>query len=566
MRKIYFVIFASIIVAGLCFAQGGAWGTAAIDDVMGMHKNPGYLGLGHGFESAFFGSFSSDSNSNLNIKNTHGFLLNMNGLAGGYENIVGSKRWTLGGGVGDRSFGIGYLRTWSANDAWGEGWRNGWVFGTMVRPWSFVSAGWAYESTPTMEGHRFGLALRPATWRVTLFGDIIKPNEIEWKDMDWGVGGELHLVDGIRLFGRYDYYGDGTDEGISAGVRIDNPFGGVGGIAAGTTDEMSDFTVYSMASSQKFPSIFPTPKYALRIDLAGDYSERPRGGLFGGRKKTFIRLIKTLDEAARDKEVEALVIRYRFPSLDFGQTEELRTVLDKFKKAGKPILLYADNLGNLSYYLASVADYIAIPPSGSGVDIIGLRAEMRFFKGTLEKVGVKPDFVSIGEYKSAMEMFMLNKPSEHAAQNMNEILDGYEAEFVSGIAQGRGLSDDAVRGLIDNGPYTDLEAESLGLVDSLMYLDEFEKYVEEERHLKTRPFAIYAMHEKRDMDWGQPDRIAVIVIDGNIVKGKGGSGGLFGGSSIGEREIVAAVRAAKNNRSVKGILLRVSSGGGSALA
>ena len=566
-----FIILAVILATGFCFAQGSSWGVAAIDDAMGIHANPGYLGLGHGFESAMFGSFSSDSNSTLDIENTHGFLLNMNGFGCGYENIVGLKRWSLGAGVGDRTFGIGYLRTWSAHDSWGEGWRNGWIFGTMVRPVKFASAGWAYENTPAMEGHRFGLALRPVTWRVTLFGDVTKPNDVEWEDLSWAVGGELHLVDGIRLFGRYDYYGedvvgDPVDQ-ISAGFRLDNPFGGVGAIAAsGLDDEWSDYTIYSLASSKELPSLFPMPKYSLRITLSGDYSERPRGGFFGGKSKSFTRLIKTLDEAAQDNEVKALVIRYKFPSLNFAQAEELRNVLEKFKENDKPILLYADNLGNLSYYLASVADFIAIPPSGSGVGIIGLHAEMLFFKDALEKVGVAPDFINIGDYKSAMEMFTRTEPSEPAAMNMNEILDVYENEFLSGIAEKLDISPEKAGEVVDNGPYNDLESDFLGLVDSLMYWDEFEEYISDERDIKTQPFGVYAMREHRGMHWGQPDRIAVIVIDGSIIKGSGGGGGLFGGNKTGEKEIIAAVKAAKNNKSVKGILLRISSGGGSALA
>ncbi|RKZ28866.1 hypothetical protein DRQ36_09795, partial [bacterium] len=386
----------------------------------------------------------------------------------------------------------------------------------------------------------------------------------------WAVGGELHVINGIRFFGRYDYYGedDAGDplDNMTAGLRIDNPFGGTGFLArTGPNDEYSEFSVYSISGSKQFPSILPMPKRALRIDLSGDYVERPRKGLFSASRKTFSRILRVLEEAAVDDKINGLVIRWRSPGINFAQAEELRAVFKKFGECDKPVILYADNLGNLSYYLASAADYVVISPTGGGVNLIGLRAELMFFKGTLDKIGVEGDFVTAGDYKSAVEMFMRTEPSEFAAENMNELLDGLEKQFAGAIAESRGMTIEQVKAIIDGGPYTDIEAESLGLVDTLLYWDQFEDYVKDEHNLKTDPIGLYAFRERREMQWGEPDRIAVIVVDGNIVHGKGG-GGILGGTSSGDREIVAAIDAARKNKSIKGIMLRVDSGGGSAVA
>jgi protease-4 len=554
------------------FAQGPKWGVAAVDDPWGMRVNPGYLGLGYGAETALWGTFNSDSLSNIEIENSHGFLMNLDGIGFGYDRTDKVYRWTLGMGAGDASFGFGYLHTWSAADEWGGGWKNGWIFGAIARPVKYVSLGWSYEDTPEYkETHRFGVALRPATWRVSLFADAIKPNELEWKDLMWGAGGELHIIDGIRLFGRYDFFANdsiaGTFDQFSLGVRFDNPFSGVGAVAVqGLEDEFDQYTVYSVTSAQQLRSLIPMPKHALRLDITGDFAERPRGGIFSSGGKSFSRLIRTLDKAADDNEIVGLVIKWENPSLSIAQAEELKNTLEKFKGAGKPILLFSKTLGNIGYYVASVADYIAISPTGGGVDITGLRAEMMFFKGTLDKLGIKGDFLHAGQYKSAMEMFTRTEPSEAAAKNMNEILDALDKEFISGIARARKLSFEKVKAIVDNGPYTDLESDSLGLVDSLMYWEDFENYVKKTRKLKATPFGAYAMRDDRKMDWGAPDKIAVIVIDGNIVDGNGGGGGLFGGNSTGDKEIIEAVNAAKKDRSVKGILLRIDSGGGSAMA
>ncbi len=569
-----------LIIIGSASAQNPAWGVATVDDLRGIRLNPGYLGLGHGTETALMASFSSDSLANIDITNHHGFLMNMNGLGWGYERQGDIYRWTLGAGVGDRTFGIGYLRTWSSAEAWGDGWRNGWIFGMNARPYEFLAMGYSYQNTPEIPGlHTLGVGLRPATWRVTFFGEIAKPDATAWEDFfefDWqdkvyyAFGGELHIVKGLRFFGRYDYYGEGPDEPIdnfTAGIRFDNPFSGTGfETMSGPTDDWDRYSIYSIASSKRLPSLIPMPKSALRMDLAGSYVENQRASLFGSKGKSFARLLRTLESAAEDEEVDGLIIKWRDPSFGYAQAEELRAVLMKFKGNGKPIVLYADYLGNLSYYLASVADFIAISPTGSGVNILGLRANMSFFKGTFDKVGIQPDFLNAGKYKSAMEMFTREEPSEFAAQNMNELLDALDNVFVEGIAESRNMTSERVRQIIDGGPYTDLEAIELGLVDSLMYWDEFEEYVKKERKLKTSPIGTYALQTERTVEWGEPDRIAVIVVDGNIVYGRGGSGGLMGGSRTGNTEIVAAIEAAAKNKSIKGILLRVDSGGGSAIA
>lgn len=574
------VIIICVIALQTLVAQGPAWGVATVDDLRGIRLNPAYLGLGHGVETALTASFSTDTLTDMDITNHHGFLMNLGGLGLGYQRERDLYRWTLGLGVGDRTFGVGYLRTWTASDAWGGGWRNGWILGMNARPYEFVSAGYSYQNTPEVPGlHTLGIGLRPATWRVTFFGEIAKPDATAWEDFfegNWenkvyyAVGGELHIVDGVRFFGRYDYYGEGDSDpvdNIAAGIRLDNPFSGIGFEAlSGSDDDWDMYSIYSTASSQRLPSLIPMPKHTLRMDLTGNYVENPRASLFGTSGKPFSRLVRTLDDAATDDEIEGLIIRWQNPALSYAQTEELRNTLLKFKENDKPIVLYADVLGNVSYYLASVADFIAIPPSGGGVNILGLRANMTFFKGTLDKIGVEADFLHAGKYKSAMEMFMRKEPSEFAAQNMNEIMDALEDVFVEGIAQDRNMTAEEVRDIIDNGPYTDLEALELNLVDSLMYWDEFDEYVKDERNMETSPIGIYAFQEDRSMEWGEPDRIAVIVVDGSIVYGNGGAGGLFGGARTGNKEIVRAVNAAKNNNSVKGILLRVDSGGGSALA
>jgi len=580
MRNTRLFIIAMVLTVTIAIAQGPAWGVATVDDLRGMRLNPAYLGLGHGVETALTGCFCTDTSANMAITNNHGFSMNLSGLGVSYKRNAGLYSWSLGAGAGDRMFALGYLRTWTADDSWGGGWKNGWIFGMTTRPWEFLAAGYSFEDTPEADKlHRLGIGLRPATWRVTLFGEIAKPGTTSWNDffdgywenkVYYAVGGELHIVDGIHLFGRYDYYGEGeTDpvDNITVGMRLDNPFGGVGFEAmSGPEDEWDRYTLYSTSSIKELPSVIPMPKYSLRIDLTGNYEENPRMSFFASKSKSFSRLIRTLEDAIEDNEIEGLVIRWRNPGLSFAQAEEFRRTLMKFRANEKPVILYADYLGNVSYYLASAADYIAISPTGGGVNLIGLRAELMFFKGTLDKIGVTPDFVTAGKYKSAMEMFTRTEPSEFAAQNMNEILDALDRVFIDGIAEAHGLSAEEVRKIVDGGPYTDIEAIEVGLVDSLMYWDEFEEYIDDERELETAPIGLYAFREKREVEWGEPDRIAVIVIDGNIVYGNGGPGGIFAGSRTGNREIVAAVNAAAKDKSVKGILLRVDSGGGSAVA
>ena len=142
-----------------------------------------------------------------------------------------------------------------------------------------------------------------------------------------------------------------------------------------------------------------------------------------------------------------------------------------FKKSGKPVYAYLRGAGTREYYLATAADKIFMAPEDE-LDVKGLRAELMYVKGTLDKLGVTMEFEHVGKYKDAPDTFTRTSPSPETLEVTNQILDQYYGDLVSVIAEGRKKTPDAVRALIDDGPFVGKGALDGGLVDALLFEDQ----------------------------------------------------------------------------------------------
>src|SRR6185436_6031690 len=216
-----------------------------------------------------------------------------------------------------------------------------------------------------------------------------------------------------------------------------------------------------------------------------------------------------------------------------------------------------------AYLLACSADKIYVHPAG-GLELIGMSAELQFYRGTLDLVGVKPQVARRAEYKSAMEGFTNEEASDENREQMNALLDDLSGYLVKSIATARGKSEDDVWALIDGAPYTPQEAVDKGLVDGIAYPQDLEDHYDE-----IFPGGYNLVENYRVSDdtkgWRGPRELAVIYVAGEITTGRSSPPGLFGGgSSAGSDTIVDAIEKARRDPAVKGVLLRVDSPGGSA--
>ena len=325
-------------------------------------------------------------------------------------------------------------------------------------------------------------------------------------------------------------------------------------------------------------------KYA-EIRIAGSILETlPDVYVLEPKVTSLYDLVDRIDLVRHDDSVQGLVVRIDSMSGGWAKAQEIRQALQRVRDAGKHVYCHMDGGGNLECYVASVAERIAVHPAAM-LYLIGIRGEVMFWKGLLDKIGVKGDMVQVGEFKGAIEPMISTEASESFRESVDGILDDYMRQLVSGIATGRGLKPEAVRGLIDQGPFSPRRAQKAGLVDEISSYEDMIDVIEKQEKRTLEMVRDYGMRRKATaglnpqqllqqlMGMGGPpavspsggDKIAVLYAVGPIVKGDP-DGVLIGESTVISGRIAALIRKLRDEPSVKAIVLRVESPGGSAQA
>ena len=327
-----------------------------------------------------------------------------------------------------------------------------------------------------------------------------------------------------------------------------------------------------MAASVKENSI-------LRINLSGVLEEQtqdvPFASLMGGGEDSNIGL-QTLTEAIKkakeNKNVKGIYIENATIGGTPATTQELRQALLDFKKSGKFIFSYSDIYSQSGYYICSVADKILVNPEGM-LDWHGLASEPIFFKEAMSKVGVKMQVFKVGTFKSAVEPFTNSQMSEANREQVTSYLTGIWNNFLKEVAASRKLSVDRLNELADSymGLHPAKDLVDSKLADQLAYLDEVKDLLKEKMELKEdeslRFISPKEMANAEIPDYKeQEDKVAVYYAVGDIVQ-TSGNPTLSGNSpQIVGVKVIDDLRALRENKSVKAVVLRVNSGGGSAYA
>ncbi|MBC8375239.1 MAG: signal peptide peptidase SppA [FCB group bacterium] len=283
------------------------------------------------------------------------------------------------------------------------------------------------------------------------------------------------------------------------------------------------------------------------------------------------KLIDQIDEYTDDPNLNGLIIDLGNIRGGFSKMSEIRNAFQRFHDAGKEIIVYSKfGLGNGSTYLLSMADEIYVHEM-TGVDLRGLGMEITFFRGLLDTLSIVPEVWRVSPYKTAGDMYLNSTMSDAMRENYSQLLDGVYEEFVRGISEGKIWEDEKTRAVIDAGPYMlTADAKEAGLITGTMYPDEFDDYVKDLNDGKVN--IIKPEKEKVSPDYQYAwrndkvnDRIAVIYAVGGIVSGETRPGP-SGSKNMGDETIAAAIKQAREDKSIKAIVLRIDSGGGSALA
>lgn len=303
------------------------------------------------------------------------------------------------------------------------------------------------------------------------------------------------------------------------------------------------------------PAASELPPYAVRVRLENTPDTRGHVAL----------LRRLWSIAEREPSVAAVVLELRStPAASLAHVQELRDAVHYLRTRGKRVLCHMENADGATLYLCSAANRTLVTPAG-GIRFAGLRARYLYYSALLEKLGVRADFVRIGAHKSAPEAFMRSSATDVARSDKIELLRQYERHFTAGVAAGRNIEPVELRRRIATGPFIAEEAKNAGLVDGMAYDDQLEEAVST---LVGGPVRL--VDDKRasmaPTEFGATRGVAVIYVDGDMVDGRSQTIPLVGMKLVGSYTIAESIKKARENPMVGAIVLRVETGGGSALA
>ncbi len=303
----------------------------------------------------------------------------------------------------------------------------------------------------------------------------------------------------------------------------------------------------------------------------GFSSLNPLSGFLGNNSNKYFQLkdlIRRINLIGSDENIDGIIIYLKELRGGFSKILDVKKALETLKDNGKKIIVYSEYITNSSYVIASLADEIYIPQL-SGVDLKGLNIEVEFYKDLLDTLGITFEVEQISPYKTALDPFLRNSMSTEMKENMGQLFKDIYSSFVLAISEGRGWSVDKTNQIINSGPYREDEAIKAGLITNTMYPDEFDKYIKKYNNSQVKIISFKSIKEENQYsyDWyNKKDKIAVIYAVGGIQVGKSSRGTRGPSSVMGNETISRAIKTARLDNEVKGILLRIDSGGGSALA
>jgi protease-4 len=321
------------------------------------------------------------------------------------------------------------------------------------------------------------------------------------------------------------------------------------------------------------------------FDLSEPVLEKaPDFTLFGDdHLLTIQKLLDRLHRARDDKNLRGVLVTFSANTeFNLAQAQEIRAAFTELNKAGKRTFAYADGYDTATYVAASGASDVCLL-SGGEIMIPGVGIETMYLKGLFDKVGVKADYVQIGEYKGADEQYTRIEPSPESKGELNKVVDSLYDLIVDSISKNRNLTKNQVKSIIDDCILSARQARDRKLVDHLVSQDELRELITKELNGDINILANYAEPQREKLDFSNPfallaqmgkkpttnpskDVIALIHADGVIVDGEA-EDSMFGGrGNVGSENLRKAFRIASKDDSIKAIVLRIDSPGGSALA
>ena len=306
----------------------------------------------------------------------------------------------------------------------------------------------------------------------------------------------------------------------------------------------------------------------IEIDLAREFREKTKNlpEILKNEDVNFYSLLKTFDSIEKDEKIKGVILKLDNLALNRGQIEELSKKIASLKSNNKIIYSYMTSVDNRNYSLASKSNEIFMPPAMSAnVNITGYYTEMMYYKNLADKLGIKVNVIHVGDYKSYGEQYVKDKMSPEYKENMERLLNKVYDNFVDNISEDRRLNKNLINERILAGdlmvsePY---QLKKLGMVDELMYYEQIKEFVGKKKVISLDKYLQYVYDNKKSTKKNN-DKIAIIYAEGTILMGEEPRNL---SDQLTPNTIITELDKALKNKNIKGIVLRVNSPGGSALA
>ncbi|HPT72037.1 MAG TPA: S49 family peptidase [Candidatus Cloacimonadota bacterium] len=584
----YFLLLAFALSLSFMFAQSpsdyphhfnyGDAPVAATDDYLSPMVNPAAMGRGNSGGISFMQLYMDKK-----YQNPYTVFLNMDNLAYviqkennhlNYHTLATGGKVVLGQTIPNLYLGMGY------------DWRNEYIKKGDIRssllwaPHNALSLGFVltnpFQKAPV---YRIGAGVRPlflggkVSNRFEMTADM---NYAMKTDGDRGLlkpilGVNSEVIDGLKLGGSYNM--ESKTYGITFSLYNGKSAVGTRAHIKNTDENPGDVNYmydYVTASDKMFRSILNGKDKAgyYEMPIKQSIVDEKKGMKIGpffivdGKQTAMYDLLKKVKQMEEEPTVGGIVFRNINFAASFAHREELIDALKEFKSKGKTIVFYFDNISNGNYaFAAAVGDKIYMNPLGT-IDLRGIALNNPYFKELADTLGV--DFISYQshKYKSAFNMFTEKQMTPEERIALSSFLDDLYKEYVNMIQSGRGDKlHKPVQQVIDEGPYFDPDqCLELGLVDQLIYEDQLTDVLKKDMSLKHK---ITKIEPKYQYDWSEKPKtnVALIYATGNILMGKSAPG-----KTIGSKTLSELIAKARKQPDIKGIILRVDSGGGSAQA
>ncbi|QQR91897.1 MAG: signal peptide peptidase SppA [Myxococcales bacterium] len=403
------------------------------------------------------------------------------------------------------------------------------VFATGIRPLGDRSLGIEVAAT-TDDDARVGLrgVLDTAIPYFGRFQVAAEGKRLSDVDREWLLTGGLVFQWGHASFAAGALYGDGFNE------------------------RPGWYIMERLEGAERPGPAMAMDSFVIDVEVEGGLSERK-----------MLSTLHNLDALRFDKRVQGVMLRFRSSGLGQADAQEFRLAVMALRAAGKKVLCHLDAASGSEFYACKGADAIWLDPAG-GIRLVGPSLRFLHIAELMEKVGVRADFEKIGRYKSAPEMLQSNSMSDAAREQREALLSDVYQRFLVDVAKDSHLETAKIRQWVDNGPYLSTEASEAGLVDALT--DEMDMNPLLEKQFDGLPVLRDSLPVEHEKHWGVPPRIGVVVIDGDIIDGQNVDIPFVNIHMSGSRSVRKTIENFANDPSIRAIVVRINSPGGSAMA